>query len=204
MLSKSAGPDDRQDRGIAQQLYLETGSVPLDSPFYVERAEDSLAVSQLASPVPTVIIKGHFQTGKSSLLTRLHARAVRDQQQSCYLSFQDLSGFDLDDVDACFQHLAWLLSDELGCASTPNDSWTKRLSPTMKLTRFLEDAILQPSTSEVTLLFDEVDTAFPGPSLRHALFSMVRSWHERRQRDIIHGHWRKLRLVIAHATEPTL
>lgn len=76
--------------------------------------------------MPTVIIKGHRQAGKSSLLTRLHARAVQDQQQSCYLSFQDLSGFDLDDVDACFGQLAWMLSDELACAATPDEAWTKR------------------------------------------------------------------------------
>lgn len=73
----------------------------------------------------------------------------------------------------------------------------------MNLTRFLENAILQPSPSAVTLLFDEADTAFPAASLRHELFSMIRSWHERRPRDV-HGHWKKLRLVIAHATEPTL
>lgn len=199
-----ACPTEKQrDLSVTQQLYLETGSVPLDSPFYVERAEERLAVSQLASPVPTVIIKGHRQAGKSSLLTRLHAQAVQDQQQSCYLSFQDLSGFDLDDVDACFRQLAWMLSDELACTSTPDEAWTKRLSPKMNLTQFLETAILQPSPSTVMLLFDEVDTAFPAAALRHELFSMIRSWHERRPRDV-HGHWKKLRLVIAHATEPTL
>ena len=74
---------------------IETGTVPIDSPFYVEREADHLAVVQLQSRDPTIVIKGYRQSGKSSLLLRLHSKAIQEHWRSCYVNLQAL-----DNVEA--------------------------------------------------------------------------------------------------------
>jgi hypothetical protein len=84
------------------------------------------------------------------------------------------------------------------------ESLSKRRGPNQVLTTFLEQNVLAPSPTGVQLLFDEVDKAFAFHESREELFSMIRAWHERRQRASARSPWKKLRLVIAHATDPTL
>jgi hypothetical protein len=186
---------------------LETGTVAVDSPFYEARQWDEAAARHLESTDPTVVIKGCRQSGKSSLLARLHHRAVEASLQSCYLHFQDLDQTSFQSSESLLRELARMIAEELELELDPDEFWessSKRRGPKQVLTTFLEDRVLAPSGTGVQLLFDEVDKAFGFPQIRDELFSMIRAWHERRQRAGAKSPWKKLRLVIAHATDPTL
>ncbi len=193
----------RQEGKIPLQVFLETGTVPVDSPFYVEREADQLAAQQLDSREPTVIIKGHRQSGKSSLLARLHDRAMRDGLLSCYLTFQGMDAASVANTDEFFRQLAWMVADKLDATVDPDELWSDRRGVKQNLSRYLEKAVLAPSDVAVQILFDEVDVVFESASTRTDLFSMIRTWHNDRATDP-KGNWKKLRLVIAHATEPAL
>ena len=186
----------------AGDIFLETGAMPIGSPFFVEREAYGQAARQLASPQPTVTLKGYRQSGKSSLLVRLHDRALRAGSKSCYLNFQNLDGASFADSDQLFLELARMLVDELEIDADPDASWSARRGAKANFTRFMERGVLEPQTS-VLLLFDEVDLAFEHTACRWDLFSMLRSWHNRRSEDL-RGRWQGLGLVIAHATDPAL
>ena len=96
-----------------------------------------------------------------------------------------------------------MMSDELEIGDDPDDHWSDRRSPKPNLTGFVEKVILAGTELPVQLLFDEVDMVFDFPESRQSLFSMLRAWHNRRARDA-KGRWRRLCLVIAHATDPGL
>lgn len=83
-------------------LTLEKGAMFPNSPFYVYRRADSDARSQLASEYPTIAIKGYRQSGKSSLLVRLHHEAQETGHGSAYIDLQALD-------PECFKSLESLL-----------------------------------------------------------------------------------------------
>jgi hypothetical protein len=190
-------------RQPAVAVSLETGAMPVDSPFYVCRSADHLAERRLESSDSTVIVRGSRQSGKSSLLTRLHFRAVEAGRRSCYLNLQDVDDSSLGDSGTLFRELARMIADALETATDPDEHWSDRRGSKQNLTTFLQEAVLAPGGSAVQLLFDEVDLAFGFAQCRVDLFSMIRSWHNRRASDH-KGRWRRLRLVVAHATDPAL
>ena len=68
------------------------------------------------------------------------------------------------------------------------------------LTTYLEDAVLAQTESPVQIIFDEAERVFDRP-YRDKFFATVRGWHNLRSTN---PRFRKLTLVIAHSTTPTL
>ena len=187
----------------ATDLLLETGTVPIDSRFYVTRTADHDAARHLDSTQPTVIVKGCRQAGKSSLMARLHHAAIQAGQKSCYLNLQDVDEASLKSSGTLFRELARMLADALETDVDPDDTWSDRRGVKQNLTGFLEKAVLTAAETPLLHVLDEADLAFTYPDCRTDLFSVLRSWHNRRATDA-RGRWSKLRLVIAHATDPGL
>jgi hypothetical protein len=202
-------PEIRPDQilGTDATPILETGTVAIDSPFYVLRRSDELAAEQLDSNNPTVSIKGSRQSGKSSLLARLHHRAIEIGDRSCYLNFQDLDNESLQRSDLLFPEIARMMADELGLSTDPDQFWQREINhraPKQVLTSFMEKEVLPNKDGGLLLIFDEVDQIFEYKECREEFFSMTRAWHERRQRAARQSPWKRLRLAIAHATDPAL
>jgi hypothetical protein len=188
---------------------LETGTVAIDSPFYQPRRSDERAMTQLESSNPTVVVKGSRQSGKSSLLARLANTASEQKQRSCYLNLQDLDSQSVRTTARLFPSLMRMMARELGLEEglTPKaDGRSKKRSsdPRQDLTDALEDVVLKADPTSFLLVFDEVDRVFDHKDCREELFSMIRSWHERRQRAAASSPWKRLRIAIAHATDPGL
>ncbi len=180
---------------------LETGAMPPDSVFYIQRRADRDAQAQLASPEPTVIIKGYRKSGKSSLLKRLHHDAQARGYRSAYLDLQSLSHACFASSEQLLRELAYTITDELNSSTDPDDVWLERRSAMRNVTRFIEMTVLAASDVPVQLIFDEADRVFSFPDCRTDFFAMLRFWHNRRAS---HEAWRKCHLVIAHSTDPAL
>jgi hypothetical protein len=181
-------------------VYLESGAMPVDSPFYIARTADTHATSQLLSQQPTLALRGDRQSGKSSLLVRLRHQARARGWRSCYLNFQNLDAASFDSSEELFRGLARMTVDELGSDADPDDAWSTRRGAKANWTRFMRRQVLDP-TVPMLLLFDEVDLVFDFENCRHDFFSMLRVWHNKRAEDL-QGTWRRLGLVIAHTIDP--
>lgn len=188
--------------GTAGRVYLETGAMPINSPFFVPREAFDRAVQQLESPQPTVTLRGFRQSGKSSLLVRLHHRAIMANQRSCYLNFQNFDAASYISSEQLFLEMARMMTDELDIDISPDKQWSKHRGAKANLTRFMDRYVL-PDGKPILLLLDEVDLVFEHRACSLDLFSMLRSWHNKRAEDL-KGRWPHLGLVIAHATDPTL
>jgi hypothetical protein len=187
---------------------LETGPVAIDSPFYQPRRCDAIAFSALDSDVTTLLIKGSRLSGRSSLLTRLDAWRRARGGRTCRLSFAEIGAENLKTSELLFPVLAHTIVRNLAPDQEPGPAWESFLKaqgrdPKGALTDLLEEAALNRQETSLLLLFDDVDTVFDFPSCREELFSMLRVWHERRQRSRT-SSWKRLGIAIAHATNPAL
>lgn len=183
------------------RIVLETGTIRPSSPFYVRRKEDETAERCLAQAGSTIIVKGPRQSGKSSLLARLHALSKRDGRRSVYLDFQKFDEPQLASLGATLKTLALRIARALQTPLQPADVWdSDLLGEKESFAEFLVRAVLDSSSSPVVLLLDEVDRLFDRP-YRGDFFAAVRGWHNNRATD---EAWENLHLVLAHATDPAL
>jgi len=183
------------------RIVMETGTIRLDSPFYVRRREDETAERCLAQPSSTIVVKGPRQSGKSSLLARMHALSKRDGRRSVYLDFQTFDEPQLASLGTTLQTLARRIARALKTSIQPADIWdSELLGEKESFAEFLIRAVLDGSSSPVVFLLDEVDRLFDR-SYRGDFFAAVRGWHNNRATD---ETWENLHLVLAHATDPAL
>jgi hypothetical protein len=183
------------------RIVMETGTIRLDSPFYVRRKEDGVAESCLAQPGSTIVVKGPRQSGKSSLLARIHALSKRDERRSVYLDFQTFDEPQLASLHSVLLMLARRIARTLKTTLQPDDVWdSDLLGEKASFAEFLARAVLDGSSSPVVLILDEVDRLFDRP-YRGDFFAAVRGWHNNRATE---EAWDNLHLVLGHATDPAL
>jgi hypothetical protein len=183
------------------RLVLETGTIRLDSPFYVRRREDAILERCLAQQGSTVIVKGPRQSGKSSLLARAHALSKREGRQSVYLDFQNFDASQLESLGSTLQAMAARIVRSLKATVRPADVWdSELLGDKGSFAAFLEVLLGDPGSPPIVLLLDEVDRLFD-QSYRGDFFAAVRGWHNNRATDDL---WEGLHLVLGHATDPAL
>jgi hypothetical protein len=181
------------------RLVLETGTIRLDSPFYVRRREDDIVERCLQQAGSTIVIKGPRQSGKSSLLARAHALSKREGRRSVYLDFQTFDEPQIASLGATLQTLARRIARALKTTVQPRDVWdSELLGEKGSFAEFLVTAVLDGPP--VVLLLDEVDRLFDR-LFRGDFFAAVRGWHNNRATE---EAWESLHLVLGHATDPAL
>ncbi|MBN1480812.1 AAA-like domain-containing protein [candidate division KSB1 bacterium] len=181
-------------------MELESGTMQLDSPFYIRRASDAMVESRVVRQGCTIIIKAPRQMGKSSLLARAKTAANKSNIQACYIDFQMMEQRHLNSLETCLEHLARKIAKSFKVINKPEDYWDKALGAKESLTDFIEDALLANSTTPILILMDEVDQLF-GLDYRDDFFALIRGWHNSRA---INAVWNNFNLAIAHSTEPYL
>ncbi len=193
-------PLPKADPRLIPDLELETGTLKPDSPFYVTRKADHEVLRHIQKKGTTVIVKGPRQMGKSSLLVRALAEAKKHNHQCCYLDFQFIDPPHLTGLDSLCRYLAGKISRVFKTAVKPGDCWHDDLGCKESITAFIQEALLEPAQSPVSIFMDEVDRLFSQP-YRDDFFSTIRGWHNLRAEQEC---WNNLNLVIAHSTEPYL
>lgn len=188
------------DPRLAPRIEPATGTVKLDSPFYIKRQADADILDQIEKNGSTTIVKGPRQMGKSSLLARAHAETKKQGRQSCFLDFQFLDESHLSSLDSLFRYLARKLSRGFKTSVKPAEFWDDYLGPMDNLTDFIKEALLEDAGEPVLVLLDEVDRLFDCPC-RDDFFAVIRGWHNLRATEEC---WNRLNLVVAHSTEPYL
>ncbi|MCP5107440.1 MAG: toll/interleukin-1 receptor domain-containing protein [bacterium] len=196
----TGAPLPAADPRLAPRIEPETGTVKLDSPFYIKRQADVDIINQIARNGSTTIVKGSRQMGKSSLLARAHAEAKKQGRQSCFLDFQFLDNSHLKSLNTLFKYLAQKLCRSFKTSVSPTESWDDYLGPKDNLTDFIKEALLEDAREPVLILLDEVDRLFDCP-FRDDFFATIRVWHNLRATEEC---WNRLNLVVAHSTEPSL
>lgn len=183
-------------------IEVPSGVVPLNSPFYIERASDAQLSSQLARPGTTITIRGARQTGKTSLLVRGAAYAREQGARVVHLDFQGL--FDRPaqlDYDQFFRYLAYAVAHSAQVKTAEVDAiWDTPSGARIRLTRVIGDLLLAKASTPVVLVIDEADILLH-TSFYEEFFGLLRVWHNNRAFDPL---WTKLSIVLAISTHPSL
>jgi len=191
----------REDQPLdAAELEPETGTVRLDSPFYIRRDVDSRVEERIQGRGATILLRGARQVGKSSLLVRAATTAQNAGRRVCRFDFQFMDEEHRQSLKSLLRHFAFTMASNLEIAKDPDEFWDDRAGAKLSMTKFVEHAVLAVCDSPVVFCLDEVDSAF-GTEYCREFFSMLRVWHNERA---INRVWNRLHLIITHSTNPSV
>ena len=181
------------------QLELPLESVPLDSPFYIERVPDERrCYEEISRNGAFIRIKAPRQMGKTSLMMRILARASQQGCKTGLLHFQQAEASTLTDINRLLRWLCANLSVQVGLKPNLDEFWDEDLGSKMSCTLYLQGYIFARIDSPIVFAFDEVNEIIEHLEIAREFLSLLRFWHEKTKVDPL---WQKLRLVMVHSTE---
>ncbi|MCL1464800.1 AAA-like domain-containing protein [Argonema galeatum] len=194
---KQSSSEDNRKPGLA---YPE-GSVPLDSPYYIERpGVESKCYDAILQPGSLIQIQAPKQMGKTSLLNRIIAHAESKGYRTARLNFLDADAANFGNLN---NFLGWFSANITSLLELPDligDYWKLAAIIGSKLSckSYFKRHLLQQIESPLVLALDEADRILQYPEISQDFFDMLRSWYEEANNKDI---WKKLRLVVVHSTE---
>lgn len=185
---------------LPRDLDLPEGTMPHESPFYIERETDREATQVLCEMEGvTITIKGPRQMGKSSLLNRLMVDGCGKGMKTAFIDFQMIENFAMQDADIFYRQFCSLLSWEFEIEDRVEEFWKSPLGHVQKTANYIQRHVFKEiQDSPILLGMDEVERMFASP-FRSDFFSMLRSWHNNRARG---GDWLRLNMALVTSTEP--
>jgi hypothetical protein len=175
------------------------GQVPLNSNFYIERPPwDSQAFEEILNPGALVVIKSPLNMGKTSLMTRVLAKARSHQYHTVTLNLQLAEAAVLSNLD---KFLRWLMANitlQLEMSSEIDRYWDQDLGNKISCTNYFQQHILGQLTQPLILALDEVNHLFEYPEIAQEFLPLLRFWHEEANNIDI---WQRLRIMVVHSTD---
>jgi hypothetical protein len=138
--------------------------------------------------------------GKTMLINQVLSRISKAGFRTVNLSLELADRrTHLTDLDRFLRWLCLNLSRELGLPNRLEDYWDEAgMGSKVSCTTYVEEYLLGQNDSPLVVGLDNVDLLFPHPEVYEDFFGLLRSWYEKaRSRQ----SWKKLRLVISHATD---
>jgi len=178
---------------------LPDGSVPLNSPFYVERVpHESRCYEELLKPGALIRIKAPRQMGKTSLMNRILVYAAQQNYQTALLDFQQAEEIVLSDLSKLLRWLCANLTRQLKLEPKLDEYWDDDLGSKMSCTLYIQEYLLEQLKNPIVLALDEVSILFEKPKVAQDFLSLLRAWHEKAK---VVSLWQQLRLVMVQSTE---
>ncbi|MEM9218106.1 MAG: AAA-like domain-containing protein [Cyanobacteria bacterium P01_F01_bin.150] len=175
-----------------------SGPVPLGSPFYIERQPTEARVHQeINKPGSLVRLKGHRQSGKTSMLLRLVQQAKQEGYATVFISLHKADRDVLTNLDKFLRWLCANVSRQLQLAPKLDQYWDLDIGSKVSCTAYFEEYMLENITTPIVIVLDEVNQIFEYPDISRDFLPLLRSWYE----DAKEGNrWQSIRWVISHCT----
>lgn len=162
------------------------GVMDADSPFYVARDVDDIAIRLIRTTGGrTFFLKAPGQMGRSTLLSRIIAEGEEQAKTVAHLDFQ-LFGAEAASIeyDAFFKQFCLLLTETLTIENQVNKHWQESGANSMiSCTTYLTRCVLPKLEAPLVLAMDEVDNIYDG-GYRSDFFTMLRNWSNARSKPI--------------------
>ena len=175
-----------------------SGPVPLGSPLYIERQPAERQVHQeITKPGSLVRLKGHRQSGKTSMLLRILQQAKQAGYATVFISLHKADRDVLTNLDKFLRWLCANVSRQLHLAPQLDQYWDLDIGSKVSCTAYLEEYVLETVTTPIVIVLDEVNQIFEYPTISRDFLPLLRSWYE----DAKEGNrWQAIRWVISHCT----
>ncbi|MBD6615492.1 hypothetical protein FNW02_06480 [Komarekiella sp. 'clone 1'] len=183
----------------SELLEIPSGSVPLNSFFYIERPPiEERTYAEINKPGSLIRIKAASQMGKTSLLHRILAHARQNGLHTVQISLQRADSQVFTSLEKFLRWFCANISRQLNIEPKLDDYWDEDIGSKVSCTLYLQGYLLQKIDFPVVLALDEVNRIFEYPEICRDFLPLLRSWYEDASELEI---WQKLRLVVVHATE---
>lgn len=187
---------------VKHQSETPGGAVPLNSVFYIQRAQDRVFGRAVVQKDSLVLIKGARQMGKTSLMARGLQDSREQNMRTVTTDLQFLNRSDLTNLRSFYIALGNQLADQLDLDVYIEDAWDDKRADNVNFERYVRREILKPEMPHLVWALDETDRLFPC-DFGTEVFGLFRSWYNARAIDPTKP-WSRLTLVIAFATEASL
>jgi AAA-like domain len=195
-------PENKGESLVASLDSLEVpgGPVPLNSLFYIERPPiEERAYAESNKPGSLIRIKAPRQMGKTSLMHRILSYAKQTGGvHTILISLQLADNHVFTSLDKFLRWFCANVSRQLNIEPKLDDYWDEDIGSKVSCTLYFQEYLLQAIDSPVILALDEVNRIFEYPDISSDFLPLLRSWYEDASELEI---WRKLRLIVVHATE---
>lgn len=177
------------------------GTVPLDSPFYIERYADQRCLSEfLQVNRGTTFIQAPRQMGKSSLMQRtLHKVKAEEAISYAFIDFHRFQEKQLANSKDFLITFCKMLRTRFGIAENVEKYWSDSYSDLDNCSFFVQSIVSQMHGT-VIIALDEVDRVL-GLPWQNDFFGMLRTWHDEAAYE---PDLKRLRLFLSASTEPHL
>lgn len=176
-----------------------SGSVALDSPFYIEPALiKGQVVQEIRKPGALVRIKGPQEMGKTSLLLRVLDDAERLGYRTVSLNLEQIDQTILSDLNRFLRWLCAHVTYQLQFEPKLDDYWDEDIGSKVSCSLYFRSYLLEQIDTPLVLALDEVNQLFEHPQVAKDFLPLLRSWYEEAKRLPI---WQKFRLIVVHSTE---
>jgi MinD-like ATPase involved in chromosome partitioning or flagellar assembly len=193
-------PQSELPQTISTATDFPEGTMAVESPFYISRSSDSIAMAALRRQGATITIKAPRQYGKSSLLVRLLTAARNMGKSLAVLDFQLLDQATTSEADLFFKSFCSWISTRLALEDRSDEFWRNKVGNMRLCTQYIERFVLEAINKPLVLAIDELDVIFRA-SFRMDFFSMLRSWSNLRGTNPL---WIGLDLIMVTARDPFL
>ncbi|MBF2048634.1 MAG: AAA-like domain-containing protein [Elainella sp. C42_A2020_010] len=181
------------------KLEFPSGSVPLHSPFYVERAPiEAQCWAEVSKPGSLIRIRAPQRTGKTSLMQRIVAYAKQTGFNTVTLNLQQADRRVFESLDRFLRWFCANISQQLQLLPQLDEYWDEDIGSKMSCTLYMQRYILKSVDTALVLALDEVNRLFEYPDLASDFLPLLRTWYEDASEYEV---WQKLRLIVVHATE---
>ncbi|NET59299.1 MAG: hypothetical protein F6K47_25115, partial [Symploca sp. SIO2E6] len=176
-----------------------SGSIPLGSPFYLERVPfEGQVDEEIRKPGALVRIKAPREMGKTSLMLRALDYASRQGYHTISLNLEQIDEVILDDLNRFLRWLCASVTRKLQLEPRLDDYWDEDIGSKISCTLYFHGYLLEQIKAPLVLALDEVNYIFEHPQVAKEVLPLFRSWYEEAKR---HRLWQKLRLIVVHSTE---
>ncbi len=176
-----------------------SGSVPLNSPFYLERSLlEEQAYQEIGKPGALIRIKAPREMGKTSLLLRILDYANRQSYYTISLNLEQVERAILSDLNQLLRWLCANIARQLQRQPMLDEYWDEDLGSKLSCTLYFQEYLLESINTPLLLALDEVNYIFEHPQVAKDFLPLLRSWYEEAKRLPI---WQKLRLLVVHSTD---
>ncbi|WP_424101783.1 AAA-like domain-containing protein [Moorena producens] len=182
---------------VLKKYELPSSPARADQEIYIERPPiEARCYQEIVKLGALIRIKAPKLMGKTLLIQKIIAHGEKQGYGQVYLN---MDGLDLTNLDIFLKSFCGKVEKKLELPNQLQTYWNHSLFTSVdNCTAYFEKYLLPSLETPLVLCLDDLDRVFHHQEIAEGFLPLLRSWHESGKFE---DSWKKLRLVVAHATE---
>ncbi|NEN97870.1 MAG: hypothetical protein F6K50_20820 [Moorea sp. SIO3I7] len=182
---------------VLKKYELPSSPTRANHEIYIERPPiEARCYQEIVKSGALIRIKAPKLMGKTLLIQKIIAHGQKQGYGQVYLNMNQLP---FTELDRFLKSFCLQVGKKLKLPNQLETYWDDSLFTSIdNCTAYFEEYLLDSLESPLVLCLDDLDRVFHDQDIAEGFLPLLRSWHESGKFD---DSWKKLRLVVAHATE---